>query len=143
MAYQHSLGTNYTKCKSRDSDKWKTPPEIYNPLHKEFKFNYDPCPIDWKEGDLDGLTSEWGTRNFVNPPYSCATKWITKASEESKKGKLVVMLINTITDTKAFHKYIYHKAEIRFIKGRVRFTNISPTLKKTQANPRPSMIIIF
>ena len=37
------------------SDKWATPPEVYDPLNAEFKFNYDPCPISWKPGDADGL----------------------------------------------------------------------------------------
>ena len=23
---------------------WIIPPEIYNPLNKEFKFDFDPCP---------------------------------------------------------------------------------------------------
>jgi hypothetical protein len=31
------------------------------------------------------------------------------------------MLIPARTDTRAFHKYIYGKAEIRFLKGRVKF----------------------
>ena len=43
------------------SDKWQTPPEVYDPLHAEFRFNYDPCPITWKEGDPDGLITDWGT----------------------------------------------------------------------------------
>lgn len=38
-----------------------------------------------------------------------------------KRGGLAVMLIFARTDTKAFHEYIYHKAEIRFLKGRVKF----------------------
>ena len=105
------------------NDKWATPSEIYDPLNTEFKFNYDPCPITWKEGDVDGLTSDWGTSTFCNPPYSATAKWIKKASEESKKGKIIVMLINAVTDTLAFHQYIYGKAEIRFLKGRIKFIN--------------------
>jgi site-specific DNA-methyltransferase (adenine-specific) len=127
------------------SDKWATPPEIYDPLNDEFHFNYDPCPITWQEGDADGLTAEWGTSTFCNPPYSQTAKWIKKASDESKKGKTVVMLINAVTDTLAFHNYIYNKAEIRFIKGRVRFIDYSdPQNPKRKApNVKASMIVIF
>ena len=124
------------------SDKWQTPPELYETLNNEFKFNFDPCPIDWKEGDKDGLKIEWGTSTFCNPPYSDVSKWIEKAHNEWKKGKKVVMLINAITDTIAFHKYIYNQAEIRFIKGRIKFINPNEPNKK-QPSPKPSMIVIF
>jgi phage N-6-adenine-methyltransferase len=124
------------------SDKWATPPEIYDPLNAEFGFNYDPCPIDWKEGDADGLTADWGSVTFCNPPYSGTGKWIRKAHDEWKKGKTVVMLINAVTDTKAFHDYIYGKAEVRFVRGRIKFIDPSEPGKRAPA-PRPSMIVVF
>lgn len=124
------------------NDKWMTPPEIYNPLNKEFLFNCDPCPIEWKEGDPNGLEIEWGTSTFCNPPYSATAKWIEKATEEVNKGKLVVMLLNAVTDTIAFHKYIYGKAEIRFLKGRIKFINPAEPDKK-MPNVKASMVVIF
>ncbi len=126
------------------SDKWMTPHDLYTKLDEEFHFNFDPAPITWKIGDLDGLTTNWGTSTFVNPPYSNVAEWIKKSSEEAQKGKTIVMLINAITDTIAFHKYIYNKpnVEIRFIKGRVKF--IDPTNpEKKQPNVKPSIIVIF
>ena len=54
-----------------------------------------------------------------------------------KQGGLAVMLIPARTDTKAFHEYIYGKAEIRFIKGRLKFGG-----SKNSA-PFPSMVVIF
>jgi len=129
----------YPKSKS---DKWATPPEIYDPLHAEFDFNHDPCPITWAEGDPDGLTTDWGTRTFVNPPYSDTAAWIRKAYCEHQKGKTVVMLINAITDTAAFHDYIYGKAEVRFIRGRIKFINpLEPT--KRSPNVKPSMVVVW
>lgn len=47
------------------------------------------------------------------------------------------MLLPARTDTKVFHEYIYGKAEIRFIRGRVKFGN-----SKYNA-PFPSMIVIY
>ena len=129
----------YPKSKT---DKWKTPPEIYDTLNNEFNFNYDPCPIDWNYGDIDGLSSDWGTRVFCNPPYSQTAEWIKKAYDESRKGKLVVMLINAVTDTKAFHEYIYNKSEIRFIKGRIKFINPDNPSKRSP-NVKASMVVIF
>ena len=125
------------------SDKWKTPSDLYTELNNEFNFNFDPCPIDWIEGvDIDGLTIDWGTSTFVNPPFSKCSLWIKKAHEESKRGNTIVMLINAITDTKAFHEYIYNKQTIRFIKGRIKFINPkNPDVR--MPNVKASMIVIF
>jgi len=126
------------------SDKWQTPPEVYNSLNEEFKFNFDPCPITWKEGDPDGLAIDWKESNFVNPPYSDVSKWIKKASNEHAKGRKTVMLINAITDTVAFHEYIYNKpnVEVRFIRGRIKFINPSEPAKR-MPNVKASMLVIF
>lgn len=124
------------------SDKWTTPPEVYEPLHVEFGFDYDPCPITWEEGDVDGLSCEWGLVTFCNPPYSGVGKWIKKAHDEWKKGKTVVMLINAVTDTVAFHEYIYGKAEIRFVRGRIKFINPQEPERRTP-NVKASMVVIF
>jgi site-specific DNA-methyltransferase (adenine-specific) len=88
-------------------------------------------------GGIDGLAIEWGTRNFVNPPYSQLKAWCKKAYEEWRKGKLVVMLIPSRTDTIAWHSYIMKADEIRFIKGRLKFGG-----SKNSA-PFPSAIVIF
>jgi len=45
---------------------WKTPKAVYQTLDAEFKFDHDPCPPKYK---VDGLQSDWGKSNFVNPPY--------------------------------------------------------------------------
>ena len=90
---------------------------------------------------------EWGERNFINPPYSRNLKeaFIKKAYLESKKGKLCIMLLPVSTSTKIFHEYIYNKAKIRFLKGRVKFEGINtfgePVSNK--AGMHDSMIVIF
>ena len=57
--------------------------------------------------------------------------------EGTKDGTIVVLLIPARTDTKYFHNYILHRAEIRFIRGRLKFSG-----NKNSA-PFPSMIVIF
>ena len=37
--------------KKSKSDKWGTPKDVYDKLNEEFKFDFDPCPVDWKDGD--------------------------------------------------------------------------------------------
>lgn len=79
---------------------WLTPPELMEKLQLEFNFNYDPCPYPLPEG-YDGLTAEWGERNYVNPPFGSIvrdgkklgpTAWAKKAIAEHKKGKDVVLV---------------------------------------------------
>lgn len=76
---------------------------------------------------------------FCNPPYGKQlAKWVRKAYEESRKpNTTIVLLIPARTDTQWFHDYIYGTAEIRFIKGRIKF-------KGAMYNaPFPSMIVIY
>ena len=131
--------------KDKSTDKWETPKDFYEELNSEFNFDFDPCPIDWTPTTHpDGLSIPWGNSTIVNPPYSQTKKWIEKASNESKLGKQVVMLINACVDTIAFHKYIYNQphVEVRFIKGRIRFTSpLRPECKLP--NMKPSMLVIF
>ena len=117
------------------NDNWKTPNDVYEKLNQEFNFDFDPCPL---HSLLDnGLDIEWGNRNFVNPPYSQISKWCEKAYQEASKGKTVVMLIPSRTDTRYWHDYVMKAQEIRFIKGRLKFGN-----SKNSA-PFPSCIVVF
>lgn len=114
---------------------WKTPKATYEALNKEFSFDFDPCPPN---PTFDGLNTEWGKCSFCNPPYGREIgKWITKGYEEHLKGKTVVFLIPSRTDTIYWHRYIMKATEIRFIKGRLHFNDGS------HPAPFPSAIAIF
>ena len=114
---------------------WKTPKEFYAGLDEEFNFTFDPCPSN---PEFNGLTIEWSQRNFCNPPYGRQiTAWIKKGYEESLKGKLVVFLLPSRTDTRWWHDFIMKADEIRFIRGRLKFSG-----HKNSA-PFPSCIAIF
>lgn len=80
---------------------------------------------------------------FCNPPYGRSiSKWVEKAFQEAKKIPYpIVMLIPSRTDTRWFHKYIYKKAEIRFLKGRLKFEDDYGNA--FDAAPFPSMVVIF
>ena len=130
------------------SDNWATPKEFFDILNKEFGFDFDPCPLNHNIEDWDGLNIDWGNSNFVNPPYSkkLKEKFVIKAIEESKKGKICVLLLPVSTSTKLFHNYILpNKKEIRFIKGRIKFLGVN-TKGEFVSNKTPmhdSMVVIF
>lgn len=80
---------------------WLTPPEMLADLEAEFGGPFfDPCPFPLPER-FDGLTCEWGDKNYVNPPFGSImhqgkkkgpTAWVRKAIEEWSKGKLVILV---------------------------------------------------
>ena len=138
--------TKWDALRSSKSDEYPTPSEIYEQLDNEFKFTLDPCATDenhkckrYFTKEEDGLKQSWAKeRVFCNPPYSEIGKWVKKAYDETRqRNTLVCMLIPSRTDTRWFHDYIYHRTEIRFVKGRMKFGQ-----EKYNA-PFPSMIVIF
>ncbi|MEA4960369.1 DNA N-6-adenine-methyltransferase [Lutispora sp.] len=133
---------------SSKTDLWATPQWLYDELHKEFNFQLDAacnrenckCYRGLFIEKFDGLQEDWYRERsiWLNPPYGRQIgKWVKKAYVESQKGCTVVCLLPARTDTKWFHDYIYNKAEIRFIKGRLKFGG------HENAAPFPSMIVIF
>ncbi|CAG0949232.1 MAG: DNA N-6-adenine-methyltransferase [Candidatus Methanoperedens sp.] len=129
----------------QNHNNWKTPNSLYQKLNHEFNFDFDPCPLN---STFDGLSIDWGERNYINPPYSQKLKeaFIKKAYEEAVfNKKLCVMLLPVSTSTKIFHKYIYDKAEIRFIKKRVKFDGINTFGDRVsnKCGMHDSMIVIF
>lgn len=132
---------------SSATDQWATPQKFFDKLDAEFHFTLDPCADESNHKcrlyytiQNNGLAKDWqGQTVFCNPPYGTAIKdWVRKCYEESRKPNTkVVMLIPARTDTAYFHDYIYGQAEIRFIRGRLKFGN-----SKNSA-PFPSMVVIF
>tara|TARA_Y100000310_G_C20598894_1_gene771963 strand:+ start:179 stop:580 length:402 start_codon:yes stop_codon:yes gene_type:complete len=120
---------------SSASGNWETPVELYEELDREFHFDFDPCP---NNPTFDGLNISWGKSNYVNPPYGRDVgKWIAKGIAEACLGKRVVFLLPSRTDTKWWHEFIMKADEIRFIKGRLKFSN-----HKNSA-PFPSVVVVF
>lgn len=79
---------------------------------------------------------------FCNPPYGRALgAWVRKAYEEAQAGTTVVLLIPARTDTAYFHDYIYGKAEIRFLRGRLHFEDEDGN--RFPPAPFPSMVVVY
>lgn len=131
---------------SSNKEDWATPQDFFDRLNEEFHFTLDPSADDLNHKCSryftkreNGLLQDWGgERVYCNPPYGRKVgEWVKKAYEESLKGTLVVMLLPARTSNAWFHDYILNKAEIRFIRGRLKFAGAE------NCAPFPSMVVIF
>ena len=126
---------------SSESGEWETPQSLFDKLHVEFDFNFDPAalpgqytaerireaggfacyppdvpyyrvPFGWAR---DGLAQDWHGRVFLNPPYGRGiSAWIEKAVQEVEKGNVefVVALLPARTDTRWWQKNILRRTRM-------------------------------
>jgi site-specific DNA-methyltransferase (adenine-specific) len=90
--------------------------------------------------EFSSRRQEWICKQaiWLNPPYGKDIgKWIKKAYRESLRGCTVVVLTFVRSDTKWWHDWAMKAAEIRLIKGRIKFEG-APS-----AAPAPSCLLIF
>lgn len=130
------------------TDDWATPKALWHNLNDSYQFELDAAASlsnhlldNWfgldhpDESRRDGLTGEWLGRTWVNPPYGRGIyDWVKKASEHND---LVMMLLPSRTDTKWFHDYVMPRADIHFLKGRLKFG------AGTTPAPFPSILVTF
>lgn len=153
------------------NDNWRTPPQVFNNLNKEFGFVADMactnenklCEIGLTELDdslivdwavfVDGEYS-WDGLNYVwcNPPYSNISPWIDKAVQAQKKGLGTVMLLNQDTSVGWFYKALQYVSEIRFVTGDKkegggfsggRLAFLDGDGKPAGGNNKPQFILVF
>lgn len=129
---------------------WETPWDLFERLNEEFFFTLDPCATPetakvarYFTESQDGLAQSWcKERIFMNPPYGAELPlWTRKAKEAAETGgALVVGLLPASTDCAWFHDHVLAaKAEIRYLRGRVRFK-----VGRTWASPfQPTIIVIW
>lgn len=130
---------------SSDRTDWETPLDLFIKLDQEFNFDVDLCANDKNHlcrtyfSEFNScLDKEFYNKSiYCNPPYSRSMYKFIKKCYELSKNNIVVMLLPCRTDTKWFHDFIYNKAEIRFIKGRLKFGG-----SKNSA-PFPSMVVVY
>ena len=130
-----------------NNDHWETPDYIKADIRDEFGEFFDPCPIRHDLSKWNGLDIDWLDVNFVNPPYNNKDKvaFIKKAYQESLKGRTSILLLPVSTELPVFHDLIFPYAEVRFIKGRVKFKGFNSKGIYTEkgTGQSGSMFVIF
>lgn len=131
---------------SSKTELWSTPKDFFRIWDNIFHFTLDACALPenakcerYFTPEQDGLKQEWMGVVWCNPPYGREIgRWVKKAYQSAMSGKAtVVMLLPARTDTTWFHECIYNKAEIRFIRGRLKFSGCK------NSAPFPSMVVIY
>jgi hypothetical protein len=127
-------------------DEWLTPPEIIEALGV---FDLDPCapgnppwPTAKKSYCIieDGLSAAWSGRVWLNPPYGREmANWLNKLSKHGDG----IAFIFARTDTAAFHKYVFEKADaVLFLLGRTFFYHVDGSRAKLSAGA-PSCLVAY
>lgn len=131
---------------------WETPSKFFDEINSKYHFSFDlaaniqnaKCQKFYTPLD-DSLNQDWEKikgNMFLNPPYGRdLKKWVKKAAETSlEPNQFLVMLIPARTDTSYWHDYIFGKAEIEFLRGRLMFE--ADGVPGDRA-PFPSALVIY
>ena len=132
---------------SSNTPEWETPQAFFDKLDTEFHFTLDAAatPENAKCERFytlkeNALWQPWDGIVWCNPPYGrIIGKFVRKGYEEAQRGATVVMLIPSRTDTKYWHNYVMGAKEIRFIKGRLCFSENG----RSGRAPFPSAVVVF
>jgi len=134
-------------------DTWATPQATFDELNAEFRFGLDAAALEssakcdmWYGPDhpdpsmRDAFFCDWaatGLPVWLNPPYGRTIgAWMQRAYEMGARTT-VVCLVPARTDTRWFHDWVLGKAELRFIKGRLKFGDAP------HPAPFPSMVVVY
>ena len=137
---------------SSKKDDWETPQTLFDKMNAIYNFSYDLAASDdnakcehYFTKEDDSLATDWTAIDgnlWLNPPYGRDLKrWIKKAYESSlNRQGVIVVLIPSRTDTSYWHDYIFNKANIEFLRGRLKFEVGGVA---GQSAPFPSAMITF
>jgi site-specific DNA-methyltransferase (adenine-specific) len=140
---------NEDQLYSSKKQDWGTPQALFDALDDEFDFGLDAAATAdntkcFQYISEDSLDRDWASlvpgihAVWLNPPYGKDIgKWVEKAYRESLNGCAVVVLVFVRSDTRWWHDWAVKAAEIRLIKGRIKFEGAPSSA------PSPSCLLIF
>lgn len=137
----------------RDKNKTKqdygTDPKFWEILNKRFNFVWDlacteeNCLIQsagFTYPEYDALKEDWfefGGWLYLNPPFKDIKPWAEKCYKESLKGAKIVLLTPASVGSVWFNDWVFQKAHIFFLKGRLTFKG------ETAPYPKDCMISVY
>jgi len=106
-----------------DTERWQTPPEIFDPLMAEFQFDLDAAADEQTKRVPNFLTDALGPNSWpgksiwLNPPYGRKLEpFVRRAASEATLDKIVVALIPFRCRAAWWHECVIGRAiEVRCI----------------------------
>ena len=131
---------------------WETPPEIFDPLHAAYRFDFDAAATAQNtrlevfiSPSADALETDWtryGKMAFLNPPYSpwrTMARFLDRADYWTNHGITTVALLPAKVGTGWWRDYVAHKAQdIMILNKRVSFIGMA-----NNTAPFPSAIAVY
>ncbi len=124
------MSTPPTFSLTRDEE-WETPQSLFDQacLDYDIKPVLDVCATkknkkckQYFDKAMDSLNRPWDRPFFLNPPYWNVKLWIAKAYLEHRlRNTSGMALIFAKTDTQMWHNFVEGKAEVHFVKSRIKF----------------------
>lgn len=157
-----------TTTPANERNRWRTPPEWFVRLSKEYgPFQLDAAADETNHlcdvwlgpgsplGLEDALACPWGAYNdhrvYCNPPYNQTAAFVRKARNEvrAKNCASVTLLLPATTDVAWFHDYVWDEGVghprrgvlLGFSRGRIRF--LRPDGSKAGQPTHGSMFVTF
>ena len=149
--------TDWSVIHSSEDSTWRTPPDLFAALDREFEFEVDAAayacsalcsdyfgPDHFDPDKRDAFAATWPKcAIWLNPPYGREVgRWMDMAWRWSQLGSTVVLLVMACTDTAWWHDYAAKADEIRLIRGRIRFLR-GDSGKPAAAAPKGSARVVF
>ena len=134
---------------AKDRDELGTPPELFDALHRRFRFTVDAAALPrnaklerfWTPED-DGLERSWeGERVWCNPPYSKIEPWANKARLGMADLAVLLLPANRTEqgwwqrEVEPYRDRAGSCCRVEFMSGRLRF--LSPGAVRVGPNERP------
>lgn len=125
-----NAGAAYHRGASKQD--YETPPEFLNAVtHRFGPINCDLAARkdntkgqNWIDISRDSLTVKWHEYRgncWLNPPFDNITPWAKKCADESQKGAQILFLTPASVGANWFCNYVFEKAHVIFLNGRIRF----------------------
>ena len=138
------------RAKDGGKNDWRTPPELFHLLDREFRFTLDAaaseenalCPKFFTEEDDAFEQYVEAERVWCNPPFGKLRPWIDLFNSWDDWAEVIVALLPAATDTEWFAEVAATATEVRLLSGRVKFIN-PLTGKPDGSNTTGSVVAIW
>lgn len=126
---------------------YRTDKRFLKVVRSEFKIVFDLASSDdncvvkrhFTEKD-DALSRDWprgAGYSWLNPPYRDIWPWAQRCYEQSLRGSKTLLLVPASVGADWFKQWVWGKAEIRFLNGRLTFEG------HAQGYPKDLMLAVF